>query len=211
MAEKNIRSNPLNSKQKGHLHIVKIIIDPPFIRVSAIPRRHVDREGVAQAVSPTVWARVRTAFTRIGAERNVSALVFLERGVGRLAFLTMLYGRLGVTRLLTKLLECSKVDGCFNHHYIVFRGARPEEYRHRIHGRSITSLLKGFKLGFVEGVWPAACGPLRELWCILPDVQGGISGRSNAGGIWARDGRDSQSQNPEDEASNKRHELIHGS
>ena len=87
-------------KQRGYIHIIKVVIDPPFVRVVAIPCRHIDRKGIAQAVSPIIRARVCTAFTRIGANRNVGALVRLGRSIGWIAFLTMLYGRLGIAWLL---------------------------------------------------------------------------------------------------------------
>lgn len=78
--------------EKGYVHIVKIIIDPPFIRVGAIPGCNVDRKWITQAVSPMVWAGVCTIIPRICTNRNISASIRFLRSIRQCVFLSMLYG-----------------------------------------------------------------------------------------------------------------------
>lgn len=84
----------------GHLHVIDIIVDPPFVRIVAIPGRHIDREWIAQAVSPVIWTRVCTTFARIRTDRNSRASVWFARRAGWIVGLDMFYGRFGIAWFL---------------------------------------------------------------------------------------------------------------
>ena len=91
----------ISESEEGHLHIVKIVIDPPLIRVGAIAGCHIDRKWITRAVSSMVWARVCTIIPWICTNRNISAPVWFSRSIRW----SVLYGRLGIAWFLSNTIR----------------------------------------------------------------------------------------------------------